>query len=106
MAYDLSFSNGFFTPSEDFEDIRIVRQEDPRTVLTALMKWEIENPVDFREMILTVLGYDIEPGEPVSQTVYWELLDHIREVNTCSNLNVPVEVWIDKDGDYAVNVYD
>lgn len=33
-------------------------------------------------------------------------VEKIQETNTCSNLSVPVRVWIDAAGDYAVYVYD
>ena len=33
-----------------------------------------------------------------------EVIDMIRETNTCSDLTAPVEVWIDKNGDYRLDV--
>lgn len=35
-----------------------------------------------------------------------DIVTLIRETNTCSNLDSPVEVWIDEDGDYRIKVYD
>lgn len=34
------------------------------------------------------------------------VLRKIEETNTCRNLDVPVEVYIDRDGDFTVRVYD
>ena len=35
-----------------------------------------------------------------------EIMAIIRETNTCSNLDSPVEVWIDRKGDFKIKVYD
>lgn len=35
-----------------------------------------------------------------------DVMTLIRETNTCTNLDPPVEVWIDEDGDYKIKVYD
>ena len=34
-----------------------------------------------------------------------EVMEIIKETNTCSNLDSPVEVWIDKKGDFKIKVY-
>lgn len=33
------------------------------------------------------------------------VMDKIRETNTCTDLSVPVEVWIDEEGYYTVQVH-
>lgn len=35
-----------------------------------------------------------------------DVLDKVRETNTCSNLTVPVRVWIDPKGDYTLTIYE
>ena len=35
-----------------------------------------------------------------------DIITIIKETNTCSNLDSPVEVWIDKEGDFRIKVYD
>ena len=34
------------------------------------------------------------------------LLDRIRQTNTCSNLESPVQVWVDQNGWYDLLVHD
>jgi len=34
------------------------------------------------------------------------VLRQIEKVNTCSNLTVPVEVWIDEEGYFTVDVFE
>lgn len=34
------------------------------------------------------------------------VLEMVEKTNTCSNLDSPVRVWIDTDGDYTIEEYE
>jgi hypothetical protein len=94
MSYELSFSPEFFAgdPDED-EDCR----SHPTNVRAALFamprtKWN--------EMARDVFNVDGDYLE------VWDVMDKIQETNSCSNLSVPVEVWIDEQGYYTVKVWE
>ena len=36
----------------------------------------------------------------------YSVIDKIKETNTCDNYQVPVSVWIDKNGDYQLEIWD
>jgi hypothetical protein len=56
-------------------------------------------------MVKDVLGIDIDMLDYLPETLPYELLEKIREVNTCSNIDTPVSVWLDPKGYYTVEVY-
>jgi hypothetical protein len=99
MAFELSFSDEFFYGEDcDFYDRRPAKTDRPTSVLQALVSMSGRR---WMEMAREVFGED--SGEDVG---YPEVMDRIRETNTCSDLRSPVEVWIDEDGWYRVSVYD
>ncbi|MCQ3921646.1 MAG: hypothetical protein DPW13_11920 [Planctomycetes bacterium] len=49
---------------------------------------------------------DVFPGRKPEHVALDEVLERVIETNTVSNLDVPVEVWIDSDGFHRVRVYD
>ena len=49
---------------------------------------------------------DLFPGEDPNMIREDKIADMIRATDTCSNLSVPVRVWIDAAGDYTVDVYE
>jgi len=61
--------------------------------------WEMDN--DDWDMMVKQLFADCH-----STVIPTDILLIIKETNTCSNLDSPVEVWIDKDGDFRIKVYD
>ena len=52
------------------------------------------------EVAEAVFGVDGETLDP------WLILEQVRQTDTCSNLDSPVEVGIDRDGFYTLFVYD
>ncbi len=94
MAYALSFSDEFFLP--DVPDA-IQPEERPTSVYAALLSMRQET---WDRMACDVFAIDPEQLDPLT------VLDRIRETNTCSNLDSPVQVWIDAEGWFDVLVYD
>jgi hypothetical protein len=95
MAYELSFSPEFFIGPYDLDGSEF-DQDRPTSVYQAIMAMSDEA---FEEMAREV--FNCEPDFVDVSMV----LDKIRETNTCRNLTVPVEVLIDEDGYFSVEVY-
>lgn len=100
MAYSLSFSPEFFSTPDDrsFEEMSNADLEEnpPTSVREALRAMPDE---EWDEMV-TDLGFRLDVCE------IDDIIRVIEETNTCSNLNVPVEVWIDQEGFYQILVYE
>lgn len=92
MSYALSFAEDFFV----YDDDRVGRNERPTCVYQAILGLRVETLRD--------IGRDVF-GLAVGQVSPEAILEKILETNTCSNLDEPVEVWIDPEGDYRVAVY-
>ena len=58
------------------------------------------NDRDWDEMAKEVFG---RPGNRVDID---DVMRKIRDTDTCTDLRSPVEVWIDSNGFYTVEVYD
>lgn len=92
MSYAHSFSPEFYGDAEHTNP-----SERPTSVIDALTSMPEE---EWRKM-----SCDVFRQAPERLTVD-EVLERIIETNTVSNLNSPVEVWIDTDGFYRVLVYE
>lgn len=111
MSYELSFSEDFFTGHPDGEiggdDIHNLYpvSKRPQCVAQALVSMEKRQPAQFRAMVQDALGYSLlDDGQPAGETVFWDLLEKIREYNTCDTLTPPISVYV-CDG-YSVEVYE
>ncbi len=93
--YELSFATEFFyrNESEDSTD------GEPRSLLEAIMNMDAD---EYVQMTQDVLGWmdtsDFRCGA-------YAVVDRAREVDSCSNLTSPVEVWLDAQGEWKVDVY-
>lgn len=98
MAYELSFSPEFFIGPHDLDgSIDFDNLEEPTSVYQALMAMPEDK---FAEMAREVFG--VEPDLVDIDVV----MQKIRETNTCGDLRSPVDVWIDDEGYFTVDVYD
>ncbi len=94
MPYALSFSEDFFCKTDPDE----VRPSHwPTSVYQAILSM---SQAKWNEIAREVFHVKPDVLDPLI------LLDRIRQTNTCSNLESPVEVWIDHAGWYDVLVYD
>lgn len=92
MPYDLSFSDEFFWgEGEPYE-----KSDKPTSVMQALHSL---SDADWNLICDEVF----DKNRDISTH---EVMAHIREVDTCSNLNTPVKVWIDEQGYHTVAIYD
>ncbi|MCG3132746.1 MAG: hypothetical protein FLDDKLPJ_03612 [Phycisphaerae bacterium] len=93
MTYAHSFSPDFYGDSENPQ-----RSDRPTCIVDALASLPEDR---WSELIR-----DVFPGRRSEHVALDEVLERVIETNTVSNLDVPVEVWIDNDGFHRVRVYD
>lgn len=96
MAFDLSFSPEFFIGPHDLDGVEFDK-ERPTSVYQAIQAMDDER---FAEMAREV--FDCEPDFVDIEMV----LTKIQETNTCRDLRSPVEVYIDPEGYFSVEVHD
>ena len=95
MSYDLCFSPEFFLAEGEPYDSDRGPSFQPTSVWQAICSM---NRVEWARVAET-LG--VEAEYLTAETV----LEAVHATNTCSNLNSPVEVWIDAAGDCRLYVY-
>ena len=121
MSYELSFSESFFSGDADGigeTDIRALYpvSKRPQCVMQALVSDEYYCPRVFRRMVKEVLGYSLPevafeksgghtpPELLVDESVHWDLLEKIRQHNTCNTLTPPIRVYLNDE--HYVTVYE
>ena len=99
MPFELSFAEDFFC-SEGYDDLcdHPPKSDRPTSIMQALVSM---SPQRWMEMVREVFG-----AERADEVSYREVMNHIKVVNTCSDLRSPVEVWIDGEGWFRVSVYE
>lgn len=91
MAYSLSFTQEFFTgPYATYEHIPHTREAT--CIVEALTNMKDR---EWKQACKAV-------GLNYKHTDVWDMLIKIQETNTCSNLDSPVEVWIDPEGHHTI----
>lgn len=97
MTYGLSFGPDFFWHgTQDHAQSRL-RTERPTSVEQAVLQLSDET--------WAKLARDVFHCEPEFLTIA-AVLEKIEETNTCLNLDSPVEVCVDRGGEFTVLVYD
>jgi len=103
MSFDLSFSEEFFTDETAPYDTEPSKR--PTNVYQAIVSLPEKTKREIGRKILKIPVKNL-PFWLHSESVDWDILEKVRETNTCSSLTSPVRVWIDSEGDYSVLVYD
>lgn len=99
MAYDCGFSEEFWTGEEySLDGPYPETSETPESVLQALLSLSTED----LEFIRTELKIDVDT--PYDATVA-EIMGRARDVDTCTDLQSPVEVWLDPQGWLTIHVH-
>ncbi len=98
MSYELSFSQDFFGYGETKHSI----EDNPKALnlYTAIRDLVLKRIPDPAINLLNMVGIHV-----VRRDVTEALYNKAVIVNTCSNLNTPVEVWLDEEGYVTVEVY-
>ena len=102
MAFELNFAEEFFfAPGEPLDAPLAVNSEGEPTSLYSAISALIDelSAEDVAELASSV---DSSPG---AEDFAYRLVERARRTNTCSDLESPVEVWIDSEGDFRVLVH-
>ena len=105
MAYSVqgTFSSEFWlAPGEPYDcsDYTVNDKNQPVTVWSAVCM-ALDNP-EQRKDIETALQWEHAEIPIPPEVVFQSIID----TNTCGTLRTPVDMWIDKEGDCKVYVYD
>lgn len=98
MPYELNFTQEFFALSDETNGMQYSHDKTPYSVWGAL-KVMPEN--EWQCMCI-----ELFPNHPRDHVTIDMVMDMIKETNTCGSLSSPVDVWIDPEGCYTVDVYD
>ena len=101
MSYELSFSpEFFFAEAEPYDrsDHAVNAKGEPVSVWSAIHMMPDDKWIAMCEDLFPGINPEIVSPDAV--------LMKIQDTNTCSNLNSPVRVWIDENGDHTVEVYE
>ena len=97
VSYSLSFSPDFFWGNRPGEPDDLQPSDRPTSVEQAIRS--------LCEDVWERLAREVFGSEPEYLDVE-TVLRRIKETNTCSNLDLPVNVWIDSDGEFTVLVFE
>ena len=97
MAYGLSFGSDFFWNEKRDAVLPHVHRKQPTSVEQAVLQ--------LSEEMWSRLAREVFDCEPECLSME-AVLQKIEETNTCLNLDPPVEVCIDPDGEFTVLVFD
>jgi hypothetical protein len=93
MSYALAFADEFFVP-DDFHAVQ--PSERPTSVWQAILSL---HQTTRRSIAQDVFGVSADRLAPEA------ILAEILSTNTCSNLDEPIEVWIDPKGEHSIFVF-
>lgn len=103
MPYELSFSEDFFSGDGECDVYSVPPSDRPTSVLQAIVSLPRELQV---EIAREVMGANDPELYVESESFAFDVLERVRETNTCGDLSSPVDVWIDSEGWYTVEVHD
>jgi hypothetical protein len=104
MAYSHSFSPEFyFAEGEPYDrsDNAVNSKGQPISLWSALNMLKESDPENWKCICI-----DCFPATNWEHVTVESILELAKQVDTCSNLDTPVHVWIDCLGYYTVDVYD
>lgn len=96
MAYALSFADSFFWGDGSVAPEELRPSDRPTSVYQAILSLSDD---EWAALARELFG--VQPDFLDIETV----LDRVLSSNTCRNLDSPVEVYIDPDGDFTLLVY-
>jgi hypothetical protein len=106
MSYDLGFAPEFFLAEGepyDRSDLALNQKGKPISLYSAIRIYVDKN----RKEALKAAKVPKNNWKLVADnTLAEELFSRAQKVNTCSNITVPVKVWLDPKGEFTVSVYD
>ena len=105
MSYGLSFSEEFFVGNGEYDYYKMPASATPTSVLQAVVTLDRD---ELSKIGVDVFGYTQEVAEiwADSESCAMDIVDKVRQTDTCDSLQSPVNVYIDSDGFYSLSVYD
>ena len=100
MSYELQFDESFFFAEGEPDDSSVPIKEQPVSVWEAILAMKQNEPKKWEHMACEV--FDMPSDLYLAEST---VMDKIRETNSCSNLNSPVQVWVDEGGYFTLSVY-
>lgn len=100
MSYELGFSPEFFLAPGEPYDVNVEPTRKPVSVWQAIVSMRELQPTNWKELAKEV--FDLEP----KLLTYEMVFDMVKKTNTCSNLSIPVRVWIDGGAVFQLNVWE
>lgn len=103
MTYSLSFSPEFFYASGepyDTSNYTVDANGHPTSLYSAIMM-RLETDDKFVEEVDELLEVSDVPFDVLAL----ELMNRAKLADTCSNITVPVEVWLEETGNLTVEVW-
>lgn len=100
MSFDLNFSEEFFYNVSEPYDSNEPIKDKPTSVWEAICHCQQKDPMKWEHIANDV--FKLASGYSLSEE---SVMNKIRETNTCSNLDSPVQVWIDSQGFFTLSVY-
>jgi hypothetical protein len=107
LRVDAAYSHSF--SPEFYGDIYSWTSEGPRptNVADAISAWWETDKKSFVEMVKELFPHWAEYAEEyLSESLVSEIMDKILETDTVGTLKPPVDVWIDPDGYFTIDVWD
>jgi hypothetical protein len=103
MAYGLSFSDSFFFGEAPLDEMET--SDKPTSVLQAIISMEREASIS---LALEVFGETADSAPIAIDAEDWpyRVLERIKETDTCGDLSSPVDVWIDEEGWWTLDIYE
>lgn len=95
MPFSLSFSEEFFTGTVPLEEVELCRR--PTSVIQAIVSMTAE---EYDALAREEFGIEPELLDPT------DVLDRVRDTDTCTDLSPPVAVWIDRDGYFQLLIHE
>lgn len=102
MATCLSFSESFFTGEEDYYSIETT--ERPKNVLQAIVSLSVADKKRIAKEVFNVADENLEIVIN-SEMFDFDVLEKIRENDSCDGYCSPIRVYIDPQGWLSVTVY-
>ena len=97
----LSFSEAFFSGTDDIYEVK--PSDRPTSVLQEIISLPKRDRVE-------IARYVMKSKHPVlytqSESFDFDVLEKVRETDSCDGYETPIRVYIDEDRDYWVDVYD
>lgn len=101
-SYELSFSpEFFFAEGEPYDGGPDLPAKKPISVWSAIETMRLADPDRWADLAKEVFDLD-RPDYLTPEAV----MDKVQETNTCGDLSSPVDVYIDPDGYFTLDVYD